>query len=158
MRFYLQHFRRHQRRWGSSWFDAESIPRTEGMAHVSGIASGTILGDLVNKVPPMLYGLSIIGAGTCFPLPRADTLLSFVDPANGTHVSLLTLFGFLLFLYLLSDPSTLQVPSSTAQSWYTAAISTHKYFVEFTSAERMFSFIGCLLFIFYANECIHECM
>ena len=76
------------------------------MTHTSGVASDTILGDLVSTVPPMLYGLSITETGTCFPLPRAGTPLLDADLANATHVSLLNLFGFFLFLCLLYDPST----------------------------------------------------
>ena len=51
-------------------------------------SGGVILGDLVNTVPPMLYGLLIIGAGTLFSLLRAGTLLSGVAPADTTHVNL----------------------------------------------------------------------
>ena len=78
------------------------------MAYTSGVASsGTILSDLVSTVPPMLYGLLITSTGTRLPLPRAGTPLSDVDPVDATHVNLLTLFGFFLFLCLLSDPSAL---------------------------------------------------
>ena len=78
------------------------------IAHASGIVSNsTILGDLVSTVSPMLYGLSIMGTGTHFPLPSAGTPLSDVGPADATHVNLLTLFGFFLFFCLLSDPSAL---------------------------------------------------
>ena len=58
------------------------------MAHASGVASnGTILSDLMSTVP------SIMGIGTRFPLYRASTPLSNVDPEYATHVSLLTSFG-----------------------------------------------------------------
>ena len=118
--------------------DKESIPKTEGIAYTSIIASsGTILGDLVSTVPPMLYGLSITGTGTRFSLPRAGMPLLDVDPTDATHINLLTLFGFFLFLYLLSDPSALQVPVSIPQSWYTTAISAYEYFVEFTSTQSI---------------------
>ena len=71
------------------------------MAHASGVASnGTVLGDLVNMVPPILYELSIMGMGTRFSLPRADTLLSNVASADTTHVSLLTLFKVFPFFDL----------------------------------------------------------
>ena len=73
-------------------------------------------------VPLILYGLSITGAGTRFPLPRAGIPLSDVDPMDATHVSLLTLFELFL-LYLLSDYFALQVPITTAPSWYTNTIS-----------------------------------
>ena len=86
----------------------ESIPRIEGIAHTSSVASsGTILSDLMSTVPPMLYGLSIMGTGTRFTLPRAGMPLSDVDPIDTTHVSLLTLLGFFFFLCLLSDSSAL---------------------------------------------------
>ena len=69
------------------------------MAHASGVASsGTILGDLVSTMPPILYGLSITGTGTHFPLPRAGTPLLDMDPVDATYVSLLTLFGCFFFL------------------------------------------------------------
>ena len=127
---------------GSSRFNVESIPKTEGIAYTSIIASsGTILGDLVSTVPPMLYGLSITGTGTRFSLPRAGMPLLDVDPTDATHINLLTLFGFFLFLCLLSNLYTLQVLVSTAQSWYTAAISAHKYFVDFTSAYSIRPFL-----------------
>ena len=64
--------------------------------------SGTILSDFMNTKPSMLYGLSIIGARTRFPLPRVGIPFSDVDPADATHVSLLTSFELFL-LYLLSD-------------------------------------------------------
>ena len=51
-------------------------------------SGGVILGDLMNTVPLMLYGLSIIGVGTHFSLPRASTPLSGVAPTDTTHVSL----------------------------------------------------------------------
>ena len=74
------------------------------MTYANGItSSGTILGDLVSTMPPMLYGLSIIGTEIHFPLPRASMSLLDVDPAYTTHVCLLTLFGFFFFLCLLSD-------------------------------------------------------
>ena len=93
-------------RLNSSHLNKESIPRTKGTTHASGVASsGAILGDLVNTVPPMLYGLLIIGTGTGtrFFLPRAGTPLSDVDPMDATHVSLLTLLGFfsLFVCYLI---------------------------------------------------------
>ena len=70
MRAYLQYSGHRRRRLGSSRFDKESVPRTERTTHASGMGpSGTILGDFMNTVPPMLYGLSIIRARTCFPLP-----------------------------------------------------------------------------------------
>ena len=80
MKDYLQCQGCHRRRSGSSRFDTESTP--------------TILDALVSIVPPMLYGLSIMGRGTHFPLPRAGMLLSDVVPTDATHVSLLTLSGF----------------------------------------------------------------
>ena len=83
---------------------------------------GVILGDFVNTVPPILYGLSITGVGTCFPLPRTGTPLSDVDLVAATHVSLLTSFELFL-LYLLSNSFALLVPIATTQSWYTVAIS-----------------------------------
>ena len=50
-------------RSGSLHFDKESIPRTEGTTHASGVTSnGIILSDFVSTVPLMLYGLLIIGA------------------------------------------------------------------------------------------------
>ena len=98
MKDYLQRQGCHRKRSGSSRFDTKSIPRTEEMAHASGVASSsTILGDLMSTMPPLLYGLSITGTGTRFPLPRAGMPLSDVDPADATHVSLLTLFGFFFF-------------------------------------------------------------
>ena len=98
---YLQRRGYRQKRSSSSRFDEESIPRTEGMAHASGmLSSGAILSDLVNTVPPMLYGLSIIGARTRFSLPRADIPLLDVAPADTTYVSLLTLFGVFSFFDL----------------------------------------------------------
>ena len=65
-------------------------------------------------VPPIFYGLSIIGTWTRFPLLGASMPLSNLDPVDATHVSLLTLFGFFFFLCLLFDPSALQVPISIA--------------------------------------------
>ena len=85
----------------------------------------------------MLYGLSITGIRTRFTLPGAGAPLSDVDLADATHVNLLTLFGFFLFLCLLSNLSTLQVLVSIAQSWYTIAINVHEYFMEFTSAQSI---------------------
>ena len=70
-------------------------------------------------------------------MPSAGTPLSDVDLVDATHVSLLTLFGFFLFLCLLFDPSALQVPISTTQSWYTTVISAHEYFVEFTGTQSV---------------------
>ena len=71
------------------------------MTHASGVASScSILYDLVNTVPLMLHGLSIMGAGMHFSLPRADTPLSDVAPSDTTHVSLLTLFGVFPFFDL----------------------------------------------------------
>ena len=82
----------------------ESIPRTEGMAHASGVeSSGVILSDLVNTVPLMLYGLPIARVGTCFSLPRVGTPLFGVAPTDTPHVSLFLLYlGFSLSLCLLS--------------------------------------------------------
>ena len=99
---YLQRRGYHQKRSGSSRFNEESILRTEGMAHASGVTSGgVILSDLVNAVPLILYGLSIIGAGMHFSLPRADTPLSCVAPADTTHINLFfTLFGVFSFFDL----------------------------------------------------------
>ena len=58
MRAYLQHHRNRYKRSGSSCFDEESILRTEGTTHASGMAySGAIPDDLVNTVPLMLHGL-----------------------------------------------------------------------------------------------------
>ena len=89
-----------RRRSGSSHFDEESIPRTEG---TSGVAStSTILSDLVSTIPLILYGLLIIGIGTHLPMPRAGMPLLDVDPADATHVSLSTLFEFSsFFIYYL---------------------------------------------------------
>ena len=93
---YLQCRGYHRRRSGSSCFDDESILRTEGTTHANGVASVcVVLGDLVNTVPPMLYGLSITRAGMRFSLLRAGTPLLDVAPADTTHVSLLTLWDFL---------------------------------------------------------------
>ena len=100
----------HDRRRSSSFhFDEESISGTEGTTPTSSMASsGAVLGDLVNTVPPILYGFLITGAGMHFSLPRAGTPLSGVAPADTTHVSLLTLLGFFFSLiYLLSNFSTL---------------------------------------------------
>ena len=58
------------------------------MARASSVASGTILGDLVSMVPPMLYSLLITRAGIYFPLCRASTPLSYIVLAGTTHVSL----------------------------------------------------------------------
>ena len=114
MRAYLQRSGHHRKRSGSSHFNEENGPRTERIAHASGVGfGGTILGDFMNTAPPMLYGLSIIGAETCFPLSRAGTTLSNMDHANTTHVSLLTLLELFL-LYFLSDSFSLHAPIATA--------------------------------------------
>ena len=81
----------------------ESISRTEGITHTSGVPSGIILYDLVSIVSSMLYGLSIIGTWTCFPLPRAGMPLSDVDPTDATHVSLSILFGIFSFFNLFVE-------------------------------------------------------
>ena len=79
--------------------------------------------------------------------------------ADATHVSLLTLFGFFLFLYLSSYPSALQVPVYTTQSWYTTAISTHEYFMEFTNAQSVYllllaAYYSCFMLInLFMNAC-----
>ena len=94
MRAYLQRRGHCPRRSDSSCLDEESIPKIEGTANASGVASsGIILGDFVSTVPLMLYGLLITGAWMRFSLPRTSILLSDV-----VHVS-------------------------TVQFWYTAAIS-----------------------------------
>ena len=80
MRDYLQRQGYRQRRSSSSRFDEKSIPGTKGMTHISIMASsGAILGDLVNTVPPMLYGLSIMGMGTCFSLPGLTHLYQILS-------------------------------------------------------------------------------
>ena len=76
---------------------------------------GTILSDFWNTAPPMLYGLSITRAGTRFLLPRVGTPLSDVDPADATHVSLLTSFELFL-LYFLFDSLALHMTIATSQS------------------------------------------
>ena len=74
---------------------------TEETAHANDVvSSGVILGDLVNTVPLMLHGLSIIRAETRFFLLRVDTPLSDVAPTNTTHVSLLNLFKVFPFFDL----------------------------------------------------------
>ena len=66
---YLQRREYCWKRSDSSHFDEESILRTEGMTHGSGVASsGTILDNLVNTVPPMLHGLSIMGMDEEHPI------------------------------------------------------------------------------------------
>ena len=63
MRAYLQRRGHCSRRSDSSCLDEESIPKTEGTANASGVASsGIILGDFVSTVPLMLYGLLITRA------------------------------------------------------------------------------------------------
>ena len=62
------------------------------MTHASGVgSSSTILIDMVNTVPLMLYGLSVRGAGVRFSLPRTSVPPSDVLPADATYVSPLTL-------------------------------------------------------------------
>ena len=62
------------------------------MTHASGVGSGsTILSDLVNTVPPILFGLSIRGVGVHFSLPRTGVPPSDVFSTDATHVSPLTL-------------------------------------------------------------------
>ena len=59
---------------------------------MSSMGSGsTILSDLVSTVPPILYGLSVRGAGVHFFLPRTGIPPTNVFPINATHVSPLTL-------------------------------------------------------------------
>ena len=92
MKTYLQHSKHRRRRSDPSYFDDGSIPRTEETTHASSMGFGsTILGDLVSTVPPILYGLSVRGAGVCFSLPRTGVPLLDVFPTDATHVSPLTL-------------------------------------------------------------------
>ena len=100
MRDYLQRQGCHWRRSSSSHFCEESIPRIEA-AHASSVASsGAVLGDLVSIIPSMLYGFSITGMRTPFPLPKASTPLSDIALADTTHVSLSNLFGIFYFFNL----------------------------------------------------------
>ena len=67
MKTYLWCSGRHRRRSDPSYFDEESVPKTEGMAHANGVGSGsTILGDFVITSPPVMQGLSVRGAGVHF--------------------------------------------------------------------------------------------
>ena len=58
---YLQHRGYRRKRLGSSRFDEESIPTTEGTAYASGVASsGAILIDLVNMMLDFISLLSVL--------------------------------------------------------------------------------------------------
>ena len=72
------------------------------MTHASSMgSSSTILGDLVSTVPPMLYGLSVRGAGVCFSLPRTGVPPSDIFPTDATHFSPLTFWRFLLSSFFI---------------------------------------------------------
>ena len=63
-------------------------------------------------------------------------------------------FFVLLFTCMISF--ILQVPVSSARTWYVAMVSAQEYFMEFTSTQRvLFSYFDVPV---YANVCMYECM
>ena len=73
-------------------------------------------------------------------------------------VPCLCLRAFFFFFLLLARMIlfVLQVPVSSARTWYVAMVSAQEYFMEFTSTQRvLFSYFDVPI---YANICMYECM
>ena len=111
----------------------------------------------------MLVGVSITRSGARFILPRAGVPVPEIAPADATHVSSLPLiegFSSLFFRFIICLISlALQVLVSSAWTWYTAMVSAHEYFMEFTSAQNVLSSLFDLFTIpICVNACVYGCM